>query len=81
VRGHVESGAPSDAPEPESATTVHTLRAALPKDTLVGGSAVESVDLQHLLTQKNLWHRRRHGTRLEPPNRQDRAVRTSSTST
>jgi RND superfamily putative drug exporter len=41
-----------DPSSPQLAHTVDTLRAELPKDTLVGGAAVENLDLQHLLTQK-----------------------------
>ncbi|MCU7826431.1 MMPL family transporter [Kitasatospora sp. DSM 101779] len=41
-----------DPSSPQLASTVHTLRADLPQDTLVGGAAVENLDLQHLLTQK-----------------------------
>ncbi|GAA1222147.1 hypothetical protein GCM10009665_10440 [Kitasatospora nipponensis] len=41
-----------DPSNPQLGTTVHTLRAELPHDTLVGGAAVENLDLQHLLTQK-----------------------------
>ncbi|MFE4974337.1 MMPL family transporter [Kitasatospora sp. NPDC056651] len=41
-----------DPSSPDLSRTVHTLRAELPADTLVGGAAVENLDLQHLLTQK-----------------------------
>ncbi|GAA5024749.1 MMPL family transporter [Kitasatospora paranensis] len=41
-----------DPSNPQLSSTVHTLRAELPHDTLVGGAAVENLDLQHLLTQK-----------------------------
>ncbi|MEV0189586.1 MMPL family transporter [Kitasatospora purpeofusca] len=41
-----------DPSSPQLGTTVNTLRAQLPHDTLVGGAAVENLDLQHLLTQK-----------------------------
>ncbi|MFE6050547.1 MMPL family transporter [Kitasatospora sp. NPDC056446] len=41
-----------DPSDPDLSRTVHALRADLPADTLVGGAAVENLDLQHLLTQK-----------------------------
>ncbi|MGW7444716.1 MMPL family transporter [Kitasatospora sp. NPDC054795] len=41
-----------DPSSPDLAGTVHTLRAELPADTMVGGAAVENLDLQHLLTEK-----------------------------
>ncbi|MFD8705438.1 MMPL family transporter [Kitasatospora sp. NPDC059648] len=41
-----------DPSSPQLGSTVNTLRAELPHDTLVGGAAVENLDLQHLLTQK-----------------------------
>ncbi|MFD7594147.1 MMPL family transporter [Kitasatospora sp. NPDC059812] len=41
-----------DPSSPDLAHTVHTLRAELPTDALVGGAAVENLDLQHLLTEK-----------------------------
>ncbi|MFJ1708411.1 MMPL family transporter [Kitasatospora sp. NPDC088346] len=41
-----------DPSSPQLGSTVDTLRAELPHDTLVGGAAVENLDLQHLLTQK-----------------------------
>ncbi|MER7753784.1 MMPL family transporter [Kitasatospora sp. NPDC097643] len=41
-----------DPSSPGLAATVHTLRADLPPDALVGGAAVENLDLQHLLTEK-----------------------------
>ncbi|MFD4657873.1 MMPL family transporter [Kitasatospora sp. NPDC058444] len=41
-----------DPSSPDLAHTVHTLRAELPADAMVGGAAVENLDLQHLLTEK-----------------------------
>ncbi|MEU9047721.1 MULTISPECIES: MMPL family transporter [unclassified Kitasatospora] len=41
-----------DPSSPQLGSTVDALRAELPHDTLVGGAAVENLDLQHLLTQK-----------------------------
>ncbi|MEU6232615.1 MMPL family transporter [Kitasatospora sp. NPDC047058] len=41
-----------DPSDPGLGGTVHDLRDALPDHTLVGGAAVENLDLQHLLTQK-----------------------------
>ncbi|AUY48385.1 MMPL family transporter [Streptomyces sp. CB01881] len=41
-----------DPSSPDLAHTVHALRADLPPDTLVGGAAVENLDLQHLLAEK-----------------------------
>ncbi|MFD7412168.1 MMPL family transporter [Kitasatospora purpeofusca] len=41
-----------DPSSPDLARTVDTLRADLPADALVGGAAVENLDLQHLLTTK-----------------------------
>lgn len=41
-----------DPSAPELAGTVRTLRAELPPDTLVGGAAVENLDLQDLLTER-----------------------------
>ncbi|WP_416874591.1 MMPL family transporter [Kitasatospora sp. SC0581] len=41
-----------DPSSPDLSGTVHTLRAELPADTMVGGAAVENLDLQHLLTEK-----------------------------
>ncbi|GAA4833687.1 MMPL family transporter [Kitasatospora terrestris] len=41
-----------DPSSPDLAHTVHVLRAELPQETLVGGAAVENLDLQHLLTEK-----------------------------
>ncbi|MFB7670835.1 MMPL family transporter [Kitasatospora purpeofusca] len=41
-----------DPSSPDLARTVDTLRAELPSDALVGGAAVENLDLQHLLTAK-----------------------------
>ncbi|WP_457030755.1 MMPL family transporter [Kitasatospora sp. P5_F3] len=41
-----------DPSDPGLGAIVDTLRADLPHDTLVGGAAVENLDLQHLLTQK-----------------------------
>ncbi|GAA1406601.1 MMPL family transporter [Kitasatospora putterlickiae] len=41
-----------DPSSPDLGRTVDTLRAELPSDTLVGGAAVENLDLQHLLTEK-----------------------------
>ncbi|QNE73896.1 MMPL family transporter [Streptomyces finlayi] len=41
-----------DPSDPELGATVDTLRADLPEGTLVGGAAVENLDLQHLLNQK-----------------------------
>ncbi|NUS12359.1 MAG: MMPL family transporter, partial [Streptomyces sp.] len=41
-----------DPSDPALSSTVHTLRADLPHGSLVGGAAVENLDLQHLLTQK-----------------------------
>ncbi|MER5636092.1 MMPL family transporter [Kitasatospora sp. NPDC002227] len=41
-----------DPSDPALGHTVHALRAALPADTLVGGAAVENLDLQQLLTEK-----------------------------
>ncbi|MFJ9948491.1 MMPL family transporter [Kitasatospora sp. NPDC091207] len=41
-----------DPSDPNLGRTVHTLRAELPADTLVGGAAVENLDLQHLLTER-----------------------------
>ena len=42
----------ADPSDPALSGTVHTLRADLPKGSLVGGAAVENLDLQHLLTSK-----------------------------
>ncbi|MFE0462367.1 MMPL family transporter [Kitasatospora sp. NPDC058965] len=41
-----------DPSSPQLGSTVHALRAELPHDTLVGGAAVENLDLQHLLTER-----------------------------
>ncbi|MFE4600004.1 MMPL family transporter [Kitasatospora indigofera] len=41
-----------DPSSPKLSSTVDSLRAELPHDTLVGGAAAENLDLQHLLTQK-----------------------------
>ncbi|WP_380282979.1 MMPL family transporter [Kitasatospora purpeofusca] len=41
-----------DPSSPDLGRTVDALRADLPSDTLVGGAAVENLDLQHLLTEK-----------------------------
>ncbi|MFI0898455.1 MMPL family transporter [Streptomyces sp. NPDC020983] len=41
-----------DPSDPALSGTVHTLRADLPHGSLVGGAAVENLDLQHLLTSK-----------------------------
>ncbi|MEU1289937.1 MMPL family transporter [Kitasatospora sp. NPDC005856] len=41
-----------DPSSPDLSHTVHTLRAELPDDAMVGGAAVENLDLQHLLTEK-----------------------------
>ncbi|WP_265935532.1 MMPL family transporter [Actinacidiphila bryophytorum] len=41
-----------DPSDPALSQTVHTLRTGLPHGSLVGGAAVENLDLQHLLTQK-----------------------------
>lgn len=41
-----------DPSDPALTGTVHALRAELPHGTLVGGAAVENLDLQHVLTQK-----------------------------
>ncbi|GLW74283.1 hypothetical protein Kpho02_65810 [Kitasatospora phosalacinea] len=41
-----------DPSSPDLSGTVHSLRDALPADALVGGAAVENLDLQHLLTEK-----------------------------
>ncbi|BFV60604.1 MMPL family transporter [Kitasatospora sp. CMC57] len=41
-----------DPSSPQLGSTVDTLRAELPHDVLVGGAAVENLDLQHLLTEK-----------------------------
>ena len=41
-----------DPSDPALSGTVHALRADLPKGSLVGGAAVENLDLQHLLTSK-----------------------------
>jgi RND superfamily putative drug exporter len=41
-----------DPSDPDLAGTVHNLRTDLPDGSLVGGAAVENLDLQHLLTQK-----------------------------
>ncbi|WP_395296455.1 MMPL family transporter [Kitasatospora hibisci] len=41
-----------DPSSPQLGSTVDALRAELPHDTLVGGAAVENLDLQHLLTEK-----------------------------
>ncbi|MFE2111229.1 MMPL family transporter [Kitasatospora sp. NPDC059463] len=41
-----------DPSSPDLGRTVDALRAELPADTLVGGAAVENLDLQHLLTEK-----------------------------
>ncbi|AUG76320.1 hypothetical protein CFP65_1422 [Kitasatospora sp. MMS16-BH015] len=41
-----------DPSDPALGDTVRTLRAELPAGTLVGGAAVENLDLQHLLTEK-----------------------------
>ncbi|WP_432135291.1 MMPL family transporter [Streptomyces sp. bgisy154] len=41
-----------DPSDPGLGGTVDTLRAELPDRTLVGGAAVENLDLQHLLTEK-----------------------------
>nr|WP_307794002.1 MMPL family transporter [Actinacidiphila bryophytorum] len=42
----------ADPSDPVLSQTVHTLRTGLPHGSLVGGAAVENLDLQHLLTQK-----------------------------
>jgi RND superfamily putative drug exporter len=41
-----------DPSSPELSKTVHALRAELPSGSLVGGAAVENLDLQHTLTEK-----------------------------
>jgi RND superfamily putative drug exporter len=41
-----------DPSSPQLKATVDTLRAELPRGTLVGGAAVENLDLQHVLDQK-----------------------------
>ncbi|MFD8599349.1 MMPL family transporter [Kitasatospora sp. NPDC059646] len=41
-----------DPSDPQLGRTVDALRAELPDHTLVGGAAVENLDLQHLLTEK-----------------------------
>ncbi|MFC8717860.1 MMPL family transporter [Kitasatospora sp. NPDC057198] len=41
-----------DPSSPDLSGTVHSLRDSLPADALVGGAAVENLDLQHLLTEK-----------------------------
>ncbi|GAA1961283.1 MMPL family transporter [Kitasatospora viridis] len=41
-----------DPSDPALSGTVHALRAELPHGSLVGGAAVENLDLQHLLTEK-----------------------------
>ncbi|MFE9424736.1 MMPL family transporter [Kitasatospora sp. NPDC006697] len=41
-----------DPSDPQLGHTVHTLRAELPRGSLVGGAAVENLDLQHVLTEK-----------------------------
>ncbi|SEO81818.1 MMPL family transporter [Actinacidiphila rubida] len=41
-----------DPSDPALSGTVHALRADLPRGSLVGGAAVENLDLQHLLTSR-----------------------------